>query len=236
MERTLHLRLTCGLLASAARLTPVPFLDDFLGDRARRLMVDKTLSAHGRRFPSKQVAPLYADPHGCLYGCLLSAVKLLLFPVKKVLTWLFALRYLTRDLSDAVLLGRALDGWLEAGRLADATDPPARLQEASLLRSAFDNAVAGTDMQLLQGLLMKALRGVSGLPKAAWHAVRRLRRGGAGADPTEGLSEADDDAMKRATAKLGAALETPEARAFLEAFDARLAENVRILEARHASG
>ena len=233
MDAALSLRLTCGLLASAARLTPVPFLDDFLGDRARQLMIAKALQAHGRGFPSKQVAPLYADPHGCVYGCLLSGLKLLLFPIKKVQSWVFALRYLTRDLSDAVLLGRALDGWLAEGRLADDAAPEARRREAELLRAAFDNAVAGTDMKLLQALLRKALRGVSGLPRAAWHAVRRLRGKGEDADPIAGLSEADETTMQRGTAELGAALETPEARAFLTAFDARLQENVRILEARY---
>lgn len=233
-DRELTLRFVCGLLASSARLVPVPFLDDVLREKAIQLMVSRTLKAHGRTYSSKHVAPLYADPRGCLQGCLLFAilfpVKLVLFPIKKVIMWVLAAKYLAVDLSESVLLGRALDRMLVEGRLA--SDGEALRREALLLRSAFDNAVAGTDMTLLRSVLRETVGSVSGLPRAALGALRRLRTKGDDADPTAGLSRADQEKVDEGARGIRRALETPKMREVLDAFDARFDENLRVLESR----
>lgn len=226
-------RLVFGLLASAARLVPVPFLDDILRGTATRLMVRRILHAHGRTYPSAKVEPLYTDRSGCLAGCFMFAFKLMLFPLRKIITWVLAARYLARDLAEAILLGRVLDRMLEAGRL-QGPDEAALLAEADRIKTAWENAVRGTDMQLLQGIVWRAVRSVKGLPRAAMHALRRLRGRGDDADPTEGLSASDRAKVDEGAAKIEGALADPEAQAFLEAFDVRFDENLRVLEARVA--
>jgi hypothetical protein len=236
----IEVRIVCGLMASAARLVPVPLLDDILREKAIHLLVARTLRQHGRTFRSKNVAPLYGDPRGCMHGCLTALVwvpvKLLLFPIRKILTWVMAAKNLARDLSEAVLLGRILDRALVAGRLPVDASPDALHAEADLMRRAFDNAVQGTDMTLLRGLLRQAVKGVSGLPRAAMHAARALRRSDddASDDLTEGLAASDRAKVDAGARQISSALATPEATAFLDAFDARFDENLAILQQRSA--
>lgn len=238
--RALQLRLTAGLLASAARLVPIPFLDDLLREKALQLLVSRTLLAHDRTYGSKRVASLYGDPHGCLHGCLLAVVllpiKLLIYPFRKVLIWILAAKYLAKDLCEAVLLGRVLEKCLAEGRLAEGTEPASLASEADRVRQAFDNAITGTDLRLLRGVLRQAVRSVAGLPRAAWHGLRSLRRrGGEDADPAADLSAADRAKVEAGTERIRAALETPEARAYLERFDATFRENLAVLEQRAGS-
>jgi len=224
-------RLVFGLLASAARLVPIPFLDDVLRDTAARLMVRRILRSRGRTYPTSRVEPLYTDRSGCLTGCFVFGFKLMLFPLRKIVTWVLAAKYLARDLSEAILLGRVLDRMLDAGRL-QGPDEAALLAESDRIKTAWENAVRGTDMKLLQGIVWRALRSVEGLPRAAMHALRRLRGGGEDADPTEGLSASDRAKVDEGAAKIEGALADPQVQAFLEAFDARFDENLRVLEAR----
>lgn len=225
-------RLVFGLLASVARLVPVPLLDDLLREKAIHLMVSRTLKARGRTYASKKVQPLYADNEGCLVGCFLFGLELVLFPIRKILSWVLALKYLAQDLSRAVLLGRVLDRMLEEGHLTEGAGDDELMVEAARIRGAFDNAVRGTDMQLLQGVLSGALGSVSGLPRAALHALRSLRGKGEDASPTEGLSATDQQKVDEGAEKIESALEQPKMQAWLERFDATFDENLRILEAR----
>ena len=235
---SLRLGLTCGLLASAARLVPVPFLDDLLREKALQILVSRTLQAQGRSYPSKEVAPLYGDPTGCLQGCFVGAftvlLKLALFPIKKFLIWVMAAKWLARDLSEALLLGRVLERVLGSGQLSAEAEIGPRREEATRIRRAFDNALAGTDMVLLRGTLVGAARSVSGLPRAAMAAVRKLRGRSedSSADPTDGLNVRQQATMDEGTKKLTAALESDDMVAFLAAFDARFDENLAILEKR----
>ena len=233
----LTLRLTCGLLASAARFVPVPLLDDALRAKAIHLLVARTLSQHQRTYATKGVAPLWSDGSGCLSGCLLGALqlfsKLLVWPFRKLLGWVLAAKYLAYDLSETVLLGRTLDRLLEGGALSMASDAEALGLEASQIRAAFDNALAGTDMKLLRGVLAAAVRSVRGLPRAALAALRRVRDPNAPV-PTDELPAAQRSTIAEGAAKVEAALSTPDMLEFLAAFDARFDENLAILVARAA--
>lgn len=235
-QAAMQLRLICGLLASAARLVPVPFVDDLLREKALQLMVSRTLKAHGRTYGSTSVGPLYGDENGCLHGCLmfllLLPLKLIIFPFRKFFGWLMTAKNLARDLSDAVLLGRALDRVLAAGRLPMGASPAELHADALRIRRAFSHATAGTDMTLLRGVLTTALRSVSGLPRAALRALRALRTRSEDADPTEGLSSADKEKVESGAARVLSALETPEMRAFMERFDRTFDEDLRILDER----
>jgi len=232
----MQLRLVCGLLASAARLVPVPLLDDVLREKALQLMVSRTLKQHARTYGSKAVSPLYGDQNGCLHGCIIGLLvlpmKVLIFPVRKFLAWGMAVKNLARDLSEAVLLGRTLDRILDANRLPmDATTESLRA-DAARVRLAFSNATAGTDLTLIRGVLTTALRSVSGLPSAAMRALRGIRSRPDDADPTASLSSADKATVETGAARVSSALETPEMRAFLTRFDETFDENLRLLDER----
>lgn len=235
-SKALELRLICGLLASAARLVPVPLLDDILREKALHLMVSRTIKLHGRAYRSASVAPLYGTAEGCgqrlALFLLLWPIKLLLYPIKKVLSWIMAAKNVAADLSEAVLLGRTLDRVLANERLPMGADAGALRTEAARVRLAFDNALRGTDLRLLRAVLRRALEGVKGLPRAAVRALRRLRNKADDADPTAGLSAADREKVDAGASRIAAALEAPDVRAFLEAFDARFDENLRLLEQR----
>lgn len=234
--KALELRLVCGLLASAARLVPVPLLDDLLREQALHLMVSRTIKLHGRTYRSAAVAPLYGTAEGCVHRAamflLLLPVKLVIYPIKKIWTWIMAAKNVAADLSEAVLLGRTLDRVLEMGRMPVGADPAALRTEADRVRRAFDNALRGTDLQLLRGVLRRALEGVKGLPRAAVRALRRLRGKPDDVDPTAGLSASDREKVDRGASRVAAALEAPDVRAFLEKFDARFDENLALLERR----
>jgi hypothetical protein len=124
---------------------------------------------------------------------------------------------------------------LTDGRLA--SDDPAELRaEADLLRQAFANALAGSDLRLMRGALLRALRSVSGLPRAAYHALRGLRTRSEDADPVGSLAEGDRAKMEEGVRRVESALESEEMRAFLAQFDATFDENLRILEGRAIAG
>lgn len=235
----MQLRLVCGLLASAARLVPVPFLDDVLREKALQLMVSRTLKRHARTYGSNAVSPLYGDENGCLHGCmmglLLLPVRVLLFPVRKFLAWVMAVKNVARDLSEAVLLGRTLDRILDANRLPTDATEELLYADAVRVRLAFSNATAGTDLTLLRGALTTALRSVSGLPRAAMRALRGIRSRPDDADPTASLSSADKATVETGAARVSSALETAEMRAFLTRFDQTFDENLRLLDERAAN-
>ncbi len=235
-NNAMQLRLVCGLLASAARLVPVPLLDDVLREKALQLMVSRTLRQHARKYGSKAVSPLYGDEHGCLYGCmvglLLLPLKVLIFPVRKFWAWGMAVKNLARDLSEAVLLGRTLDRILDANRLPIGATAESLHADAARVRLAFSNATAGTDLTLIRGVLTTALRSVSGLPSAAMRALRGIRSRPDDADPTASLSSADKATVETGAARVSSALETPEMRVFLTRFDETFDENLRLLDER----
>lgn len=217
-------------------MVPVPFLDDVLRARALQLLVSRTLRAHGRTYGSAKVAPLYGDTRGLVEGCavfvVLLPIRLLLFPVRKFLAWVMAVKHLARDFAESLLLGRALDAALAAGRLPEGADASALRAEADLVRRAFENALAGIDVALLGSVLRRSLRSVAGLPRAAIAAVQRLRRRDDAADPGAELSGAQQRAVDEGTSRLRAVLDTPEIAAMLARFDAKLAENLAVLDER----
>lgn len=227
---TVHVRVLCALLASAARLVPVPLIDDWLRERVLRYMVGRTLGAHGRTYPTKEVKPLYAGDGGCIEGCLTALfwlpLKLLLYPIRKVVAWVLAARGLSQDMTEMLLLGRTLDRCLAAGMLRHGT----RLQheaEARLIRRAYDNAARGFDSGVLRSAVANALGSVKGLPGAAVRTLRAMRRG-RGDDvrvPAEEQATID-----RGVGAVERTLERPDVAAALARFDETFEQNLRHLQ------
>ena len=121
--------------------------------------------------------------------------------------------------------------------MPEGADDAALEREATLIRRAFDSAIAGTDTKLLRASLKAALGSVAGLPRAALAGLRRLRGGTQEgvADPVAELSGKDREAVEEGTSKVVAVLESPDIRAMLEAFDQRFEENLAVLDQRAAA-
>ena len=191
-----------GVIVGLLEMLPVPFVDDFLQERALRHLVEKLLADHGRTFDPAEAEPLWAGEDSGIFAKAGGFVKgLVMKPVKKLfrtVTLVFAVRRAALDGAEALLLGHTVDRLLGRGWLADAHDAARRREEAESIRVAVDRAWDNADVQGLKALVRSA-----------------LKRFGA----------EDKQAAKR---QLEADLETGEARGMFARFDAavdaRLAE------------
>ncbi|HMR73600.1 MAG TPA: hypothetical protein PKD61_00765 [Polyangiaceae bacterium] len=185
-----HLMIVCAILAAAARFIPVPLLDDVVRERIRQIWVSRTLKSHGRSYSSKQVPALWQDPSGCAGGCLALwwklPLKLLLFPIRKLIAIFSALSGLSKDVTEMVLFGRCTQRVLESGMLPEGGDQVVLAADARRIRSAFDVAFKQTDTSVLVATLRDVLQGVRGLSRAAVKGARAAFRAQAVAAHSDG--------------------------------------------------
>ena len=228
---TSSLRTTCAILYAAARYVPVPFLDDLLREQITAYLVKRTLTDQNRRLAPHTMRPLYASDSGCLHGCLAQAfwipIKLLLFPIRKVLNILLSARWVTRDIAETLLFARALDHGIAADLLRDGADDDAQLARSRELRQAFDVALKGTDTHLLTSLLAAGLGPLRGMITSALRSLRSMRQKKSVEPDVEQTPELADR-----RARIAAVLARPEVVAFLREFDTRFRENLAVLAAR----
>jgi hypothetical protein len=214
-----HLLVVCALLGAAARFVPVPFVDDVLRERIRQYLVSRLLKQTGRTFGSARVGPLWKDDGGCASGCLTLLWKvplaIVLFPIRKIVAIVTAVRGFARDVTQSLLFGRALDRALARGMLAEGAPEPTLLAESGVVRRAFDQAVHGVDTRIVSGALADALRGIRGLPRAALRTARALVKSGQSAAPE------DDEVVEQGAGAVEKALERPDVARVLADFDAR---------------
>lgn len=216
-----HLVTVSAILVAASRFVPVPLVDDLLAGQVRRFMVVRLLRDAGRTFDPGRVKPLWEDSSGC-GGCLMSLLtlplKVILFPIRKIVALVGAVTGMSRDLTDTLLLARAVDRALRRGLMPEGAEPATLTAEATAVRAAYQTASKGTDLALLRSVVTDALQGARGLAGAALRAARRL------------VSRAPDDApadtgsaeVERGARQVEDALQRPEVVKALQAFDARL--------------
>lgn len=228
----LRLRITAGILYAACRFVPVPLLDDLLREQIAAWMVRSTLPS----IPKAAIAPLWASEGGCLGGCLGSLlwlpIKLLLFPIRKVLSVVLGVRWVSRDLAEMLLLGRVLDHAVAVGLVHEAKHAGEQAQQSRELRKAFDVALQSTDTRFLSALIGTALGPIRGLVGAAMRTLRKLRRTRAEEPKPEG---ADKALIEGSVSRIEAMLGQPEVKRFLAEFDARVLENLEVLAQRRAA-
>jgi hypothetical protein len=214
-----HLLVVCALLAAAARFVPVPLLDDVLRERIRQYLVSRLLDGGGRTFSSGRVGPLWKDEGSCTSGCLALLWKvplaIVLFPIRKIVAIVTAVRGFARDVTEALLFGRALDRALVRGLLAEGSPEPTLHAEALVIRRAFDHAAAGADTRIVSVALADALRGIRGLPRAALRAARSLAKSGQAAAPPK------DQVVEQGAGAVEQTLDRPDVARVLADFDAR---------------
>lgn len=210
----------CGIAAAAARFVPVPVLDDVIRERAVQVAVSRTLRAHGRDYSSGLLEPLWDEQEGRGSGIrrrlTAFSLRVLLFPVRKYAAIFGAVRGVPNDVMRVLLLARTVDRRLARGEL---TDPgPDRLAErARGIRRAVDEAIRGTDLQLLTAALADGLSQGRGLTTAAVSYARRWFT-----EPdTEPALEPEGEVAEGAR-RVTEVLRRPEIAQLLDRFDARV--------------
>jgi len=209
----------CGIAAAAARFVPVPLLDDVIRGRAVQVAVSRTLQTHGRDYPVARLEPLWAERAGRGFGRYLRAavLRVVLWPVRKYRAIFGAVRGVPQDVIHVLLLARTVDRRLARGELTD-PDPRRLGAQARNIRRAFDEAMRGMDLRLLNAALADALSHGRGLTSAA---VAYARRWFARPDTQPDL--APDGAVGAGTQRVADVLRRPEITRLLDQFDARVA-------------
>jgi hypothetical protein len=225
----LRTRILAGILYAAARLIPVPLVDDLTREQIVRWMVRGTLPAG---IPEDAARPLWSG-EGCLPGCLgriaMLPITLLLFPFRKLLAVILGVRWMSRDLAEMLLLGRVLDHALAVGLLAEGRPSGELAAQSREIRTAFDVALRGTDTRLLSAILGAALGPIRGIVRGALGVLRRLRRS---RSEKPSLEDGDPPVLEESVGRIERVLIQPEVRAFVAEFDRRVLENLEVLAAR----
>jgi hypothetical protein len=231
---TTHRTVICSLLIAASRFVPVPLLDDLVAGQVRRYLVIRTLRDHGRTFDSRFAKPLW-ESGGCFGGCLgallMLPIKLILWPIRKILAVVGAVHGMAKDASEAILLGRAVERVLGRGELPDGAPGPTIMAQAQDVRAAYDVAVTNIDLRFLQNLLAVVFRRVKGLAGAALRAARRLVKRAPDDNAAEVVGP-ERGPIEAGAAEVEQALEQPEVARMLAEFDRRFDE---ALAARRAA-
>lgn len=220
----------CAIAAAGARFIPFPLADDFVRDRAVRTAVARTWRAHGRPPAPEAVATLSGDTTGTITWLRRALrrlpVVLLLFPFRKLRLLLNAVRGVSGDLLQVLLLARAVDRCLAAGWFAS-TDSGELARQAGLVRRAHDRAVHRADLRALRLALGLAFRQVNGLSRQARDFARQAFGWSApepdGAAPVgdEGGPTPVGERLRDAADRVEAVLERPESARILAELDAR---------------
>lgn len=218
-------RVFAALLYAAGRFVPVPLVDDLVRARVAMWVVSRV----GATLHRSAIAALGDDGSafwsGCLGMLLKLPLKLLLFPIRKVMALVFGVRNLVRDVLEVLLLARVVEHALGDGTLNADAPEEAQKTAALRLRGAFNRAFAGTDLSVLRAALTALRVPLWQVVSTALPRLRALRRGAA---PAQALAlESGDDTLRSESDRIARALETPEVQAALQAFDTRFADELR---------
>ncbi len=219
-----HLVIVCALLAAAARFIPLPLLDDIVRERIHQVLVSRLLKARGRRVSSSKLAPLWQDSSACTTGCVTLLwklpLKLLLFPIRKLIAIFTALTGFSKEVTRTVLLGRCVDRVLAQGGFVDTSTPELLQAQARQVRNAFDLAMTQTDTSVVVATLTDVLREVRGLPRAALRGARSLTRSKSDAAEDAG-NDADRQVVEQGASRVERALDHQTVQVVFTDFDAR---------------
>ncbi|KLU07363.1 hypothetical protein RISK_000441 [Rhodopirellula islandica] len=215
-----HQWILAGMVSSAARFVPIPFVDDVIRGQCRRFVVTRTLEAHNRTDSLKELRAFYAEDSGCVAGCLgmlaKAPLKLLLFPVRKIVAILTSVRGVPMEIIRMVLLGRTLDRLLKEEVIAAG---PVRPQQVVAMREAFEEAFARMDFRVVRAGMSDALAGATGWKESAMDLAAKVAGRENEAQPAGDLRA--DENMEAGAKQLEEVLERPELVAAFIEFDDR---------------
>lgn len=173
-ESLMHEWIIAGIVSASARFIPIPFVDDLVRDRCKRFVISRTLAKHDTDQSMKSLEPLYSGDGGCLTGCVgvvaKAPLKLLLFPIRKLVSIGTSVRGVPLEVMRMVLLGRTLDRCLRSGRF----DKPGT--SAADVRVAFEAAFAGMDLRVVRAAISDSLAGVKDWKASATASAKTAAR------------------------------------------------------------
>lgn len=175
----IHQWTMAGIVAAGARFIPLPFVDELVQSRCRRFVIHQTLVAHQSTLTTEDLASFHSTSGGCLAGCLgmmmRAPLKLLLFPIRKIVTIFTSVRGVPLEIMRTVLLGRTLDRYLQSGQLDELSSGKGELALRLLqMRTAFDIAFAQMDWRAVRAAVKDALGTVDHWKDAAVAGARQI--------------------------------------------------------------
>lgn len=217
----------CAIAAAAARFVPVPLVDDLIRTRATRTAVARTWAAHGRPDCPSAIGVLADDSTTFWGGVARSAaklpIKLALYPARKVVRMVTAVRGVSGDLVGVVLLARSVDRCLAAGWFSG-TDVADLDRQALAVRRAHDQVIGTADLRVLNGAVAAVLRQVGGLgPQALAFARRVFGRSAAEGPQIDGAPapSAEEQQVEQGARQVAAVFDRPEIASILASLDQR---------------
>ncbi len=186
-------------------------------------MVAKATAGRGAAVAPEAIAALAAPAEGCVAGCLKLAVQvplaIVLFPIRKIMNIVFAVRHVSRDLVEIVLLGRLAERAVDRGWIDASLPAGEQRRQALLARTALDLSMKKTSAEILSAGVQAAIGPVGGLMRAGLAVLRGMQR-----SDTEPAVSAD---LAEGASRIERAFDQPEIRALIERMEARI-ETARV--------
>lgn len=215
----LHHWIVAGIVSASARFIPIPFVDDIVRDQCRRYVVSRTLAANGSKITTTEIRPFYATDGGCLAGCLgtvaKAPLKLLLFPIRKVIAVVTSVRGVPLEVMRTVLLGRTLDRCLREQKVMATPDHSAKM------RAAFEESFARMDFRVVRAAITDALSGIADWKTGAMKSAKQV----AGPKDVEKDGLDETESVATGAAKIKEVLQRPETLRLFAEFDQRFDES-----------
>lgn len=152
--------ISAGAASALTRFIPLPFVDSIIDTQAKHYAVYRTLEHHRTAFAASDVAVLYEGEGGRmdkLVGALAKLpVKLLLYPIRKLVRIFNAAHGMPTDMAETYLLGRAVDRALRLGVLDAARVGPELHDRALRVRKAYERALSAVSDEFRAALEERA--------------------------------------------------------------------------------
>lgn len=210
-----HQWVVAGLVAASARFIPIPYVDDIVRRQCRRFVVSRTLASTSGTTQLEDLKPYYDSNHGFISGAVgtlaRAPLKLLLFPIRKVVAIATSIRGVPLEVIKTVLLGRTLQRQLQHGAIS--------ADQAVQMRYAFDDAFARMDFRTLRAAIHDAIRSVRGWKVAAMETARNVADAEDSAGKAIEISAAEP--VETGASKLQQVLEQAETAKLFAKFDER---------------
>jgi len=217
-----------GMVSSAARFIPIPFVDDYVRERCHRFVVSRTLAAHEKSEWLENLQPYYSSGSGFLGSVAGKAarlpVKLMLFPVRKAIAIATSIRGVPLEIMRTVLLARSLDRMLESG--------PGSIdsEQAKAMRQAFDQTFKRMDFRVFKAAMSDVFDGVGGLKTSAIEAAKRVAQNedDSSEKPPEGFEV--EQPLQTGAERVQEVFDRPEILKLFAEFDRRYEKALPLIE------
>ncbi len=225
----LHQWIVAGVVSASARFIPVPFVDDIVRKQCRRFVISRTIAENRSPVSTDDLRALFDDNSGCLGGCVgtiaKAPLKLLLFPIRKVMSIVTSVRGVPIEIIRMVLLGRTIDRYAKLGKLNEQDS------SATTLRLAFDDAFARMDFRVVQATIGDALRAAKGWKASATSDATEIAR----RQSLDSDSLSSTDGVNRSADKIQTAINHPTITELFADFDRRLDQSLALNETKRNS-